>query len=156
MHLVLTAGTNHIFVRAKLITLTVGSFDMAGINWDLRGGIVHFLRLKEGMSNVRRTSVSQNANTLPMQIDIVPPARRVEQHAFERFDSLQLWKLGNQQHADGGYKSRCASHLRLAGATRRVSQCATHSLAHPTQPCLATYGTGNVGVTSSGGLAPNS
>lgn len=37
----LTAGTNHILVRAKLTTLTVGSADMAGINWDLRRGVEH-------------------------------------------------------------------------------------------------------------------
>jgi hypothetical protein len=67
---------------------TVGSFDMIGINWDLRRGVAHLARFKEGKNDARRTSVTQNTNTLSMQVDIMPPARRMEHFAFERFDSL--------------------------------------------------------------------
>ena len=51
-----------------------------------------------------------------MQVDIVPPARRMEHLALERLDSLQLREFWHDQYADGGYEGRRMSHLHLAGA----------------------------------------
>ena len=46
----------------------------------------------------------------------MPPARRMEQCALERLDSLQLRELGYKKHSDCRYKGCCASYLRCAGA----------------------------------------
>ena len=51
-----------------------------------------------------------------MQVDIMPPARRMEHFAFKRLHSRYFREFGYNQHTDGGYKRRRASHMRLPGA----------------------------------------
>jgi hypothetical protein len=108
-----TNDTYHIAVRAKFTTETVGSSAIIGINCVLHGQAYHqsndmpsnFQRMGEDDS-LRGAAVAQHADALSTEVDVMPPARRMENLALERPDALQLWDSRHDQHADGRHEGR--------------------------------------------------
>lgn len=65
-------------------------------------------------NSLRRAAVTQHADTLSTEIDIVPPVCRMKHLALERLDSLYFWVARDDQYADGGHESSRVRELLLA------------------------------------------
>jgi len=77
----LTVGTYHLAVRAKFMAMTVGSFDMTGINCVLRR---HASALDRRVNMI--AYVTQHTDALPAEVDVVPP--RAEWNTSPLNDSI--------------------------------------------------------------------
>lgn len=68
------------------------------------------------MISLRGTAIAQYTNPLSAEVDVVPPARRMENLALERLYPLQVRKSRHVQHADGRHEGGRVRELRLARA----------------------------------------
>lgn len=65
---------------------------------------------------LRRRAITQHTDTLSVEVDVVPPERRVEHVSLERLDSPQFREARHDQQANGGHEDRRARLLLLACA----------------------------------------
>ena len=63
---------------------------------------------------LRRTAVTQHTDTLSVEVDVVPPERRMERLSLERLDSLQLWEARHDQHPNCRHECRRTRQLLLS------------------------------------------